>query len=432
MINKLFKYLTLVSATAFTGLMTPSASAIQLSDSVEMHGFASQGFVYSPDTPYATEDTDKGSFAFRELGLNLSWNISPQTRLTGQVLKREFGDSFDNGINLDYLLLDHQLVQANDGHFGVRIGRVKSDFGLYNASRDVPNARPGLTVPESIYFDSFRNAFLAVDGLGIYGAKNTDLGFVEFSASMGAQKVNSELLEQYIFGSQVQGSLVPDKVSVFNINLQPNAVKGLEFGVSGLFTTLNSKGSPTVTEANTQLFTELIAQGINPLLPANQLAVQQYVNSNFGKFMTNTKMDVEFYSLSAQYAFDQFVLSAEAAKLSVDASLSILSNTVKGNANLEGIYLQAEWFPRYDLETLVRYEELNLGFGFAQVDENVVLGLTKGLTFGVKWHLDQNWNIGAQVSQYDGFGWAPLYKGQGSTKTNDIWKVYRAAITYQF
>jgi hypothetical protein len=53
----------------------------------------------------------------------------------------------------------------------VRLGRVKNPIGLYNETRDVIWTRPGVLLPQSVYFDAlaFRAPEIASDGGILYG-----------------------------------------------------------------------------------------------------------------------------------------------------------------------------------------------------------------------------------------------------------------------
>ena len=397
------------------------ANALQLTESVELHGFASQGYVYSPDNPYATENTENGSFDFRDFGLNLSWDINESTRMTGQVLQRQVGDGFDNGANLDFLLLDHQFVQSDAGYFGVRIGRVRNSFGLYNASRDIPNARPGLNVPESIYFDSFRNAFISVDGLNVYGTHNSKLGLLEYSASFGKQKMNSEALEYYMVRKELDSDLQPENILMTNIQFHPQAVPSLKFGFSGLFTELKLQDGVSNEEAIGKL-----APLYGTLTPEQ---VQLYILNNMDQFISEASLDIAFYNATIQYAFEDWIFSAEAMRIDVDATVEVLAERRGGKTHVDGFFLQAEWFPRHDIETLLRYEELDLGYQIALAGRDTNIGKAKGVTLGIKWHINAEWTLGTQVSRYEGYAWAPVYEDMVEPQNYEPWNVYRAALT---
>lgn len=73
-------------------------------------------------------------------------------------------------------------VSGDWGRTGVRLGRVKNPFGLYNKTRDVPFTRPSVILPQSIYFERTRKISVSADGVNFYVEKFGPLGV--FSAEM--------------------------------------------------------------------------------------------------------------------------------------------------------------------------------------------------------------------------------------------------------
>lgn len=63
------------------------------------------------------------------------------------------------------------MLLGEHGKLGVRLGRVKNPFALYNETRDVIWTRPGVLLPQSIYFDALalRQPEISSDGGILYG-----------------------------------------------------------------------------------------------------------------------------------------------------------------------------------------------------------------------------------------------------------------------
>lgn len=427
--NNMKTLFTAITALAFN----TSVFAYQGPEKLELHGFVSQGYIYSPDNAYAGKSSLDGSFALREIGLNASYEINESTRLTGQLLSRKFIDNSDGELNVDFLLLDHQFVQQEDHLFGVRLGRIKNDVGIYNVSRDVPSARPGLGVPESIYFDSFRDVYLSADGINLYGNVASDLGLFEWSISKGNASSDDQGFEYYAFGGEVPGKIDIGSVSALKLFLEPNAIPGLKVGFSKVLTSLTRDNAQTLADANMTLGMNLFAQGINPL---DQAAVGSYIGANLNQFITDSRIDVDANIASIQYAHGDWLWTAEYMKVINDVDIEVLGESNKETAVLEGFYVQTEWYLTYNWSLLFRYDELFLNTNKSK-DETAFRndpthGYAKGLTLGAKWILDENWTIGAQVSANEGTAWLPVYEGIEDDATHKFWKTYRAAITYQF
>jgi hypothetical protein len=131
---------------------------------VEIHGFVSQGFILTTDNNYLAESED-GSFEFAEVGLNFTKALTERLRAGVQLFARDLGPSGDYDAKLDWFYLDYRWTDR----LGVRAGRVKLPFGLYNDTSDIDAARVPVLLPQSIYPTQNRNFLLAQTGVEIYG-----------------------------------------------------------------------------------------------------------------------------------------------------------------------------------------------------------------------------------------------------------------------
>ena len=111
-------------------LIARTAVAERLGE-VEVHGFITQGFVKTSANDFFG-DSEKGSFDFTELGVNATWEASPDLRLSGQLLSRRAGEMDDGSPNVDFAVGNYSLVSASDFNLDVLFGRIKNPIGLYN------------------------------------------------------------------------------------------------------------------------------------------------------------------------------------------------------------------------------------------------------------------------------------------------------------
>lgn len=132
---------------------------------VQVHGFASQGFALSNQNNYLTMDTSKGSFRFTDGGLNMSTNLTSKLRVGAQVYDREIGQLGGGRISLDWAYADYKF---NDW-FGVRAGKVKTALGLYNDTQDAESLSTWALLPQSIYPTDLRSQLIAHTGVDLYG-----------------------------------------------------------------------------------------------------------------------------------------------------------------------------------------------------------------------------------------------------------------------
>lgn len=157
-------------------LLATGAQAAQIGHegdllSVEVHGFASQGFILSTENNYLAKSTN-GSFEFSEVGLNFTKPLTDNLRLGLQLFTRKLGPTGDFRVLADWFYVDYRVKDW----FGLRVGRVKLPFGLYNDTSDIDSARVSVLLPQSIYPTQNRNFLLAQTGAELYGYVDLERG----------------------------------------------------------------------------------------------------------------------------------------------------------------------------------------------------------------------------------------------------------------
>ncbi len=149
----------------FLFLFLPSSLwAIDLGEKVQVHGFLTQGYLDSNDNNFLG-NTEKGTFDFREVGLNVNAQITDKFRLGGQALYCHFTESSNGNLRADWLVADYHFSDP----FGVRLGKIKMAMGLYNMERDSDFLRPLIFLPQSIYDETRRDSWQAHWGGEVYG-----------------------------------------------------------------------------------------------------------------------------------------------------------------------------------------------------------------------------------------------------------------------
>jgi len=136
---------------------------------VEVHGFVSQGFIKTTANNYLAE-SKRGSFEFSEVALNFSKNLSDRMRVGMQLFTHDLGPLGNYRTRFDWFYLDYRFWDW----LGVRAGRTKLPYGLYNESSDIDAARVPILLPQSVYPISNRDFLLAQTGAELYG--NVPLG----------------------------------------------------------------------------------------------------------------------------------------------------------------------------------------------------------------------------------------------------------------
>ena len=138
---------------------------------IQVHGFASQGYVYTSGNNWLTMTTNgDGSAGFTEMGLNMSTDVTDRLRIGAQVYDRNLGKLSQYHPEIDWAMLDYQFKPW----FGLRAGRVKTQLGLFTDSQDLDFTRTFALLPQSVYPLDLRASDIAHWGGDIYG--NVQLG----------------------------------------------------------------------------------------------------------------------------------------------------------------------------------------------------------------------------------------------------------------
>ncbi len=162
------------------------ASAQTIDDlNLQVHGYATQGFIYSSANNWNTMNTTDGSAGWTEAVVNLTAQPVPKLRIGVQARYFLLG-TYGNAITLDWAQADYKFNE----HFGVRVGKVKSPNGLLNQIQDIDPAYLWTILPQSVYPLASRNSILAHYGGVAYGTVSLGerLGKVEYQA-FGGQRV---------------------------------------------------------------------------------------------------------------------------------------------------------------------------------------------------------------------------------------------------
>jgi hypothetical protein len=149
--------------------------------SLDVHAFVSQGFILSIRNNYLAE-AKNGSVEFAEAGINFTMPLSDRMRVGVQLFTRDLGPIGNYDATFDWFYLDYKLFDW----LGVRAGRVKVPFGLYNEFSDIDAARPFVLLPQSMYSLQNRDFLLAQTGGELYGYLDlSDFGALEYRAYGG-------------------------------------------------------------------------------------------------------------------------------------------------------------------------------------------------------------------------------------------------------
>ena len=174
----------------------------------QLHGFIAQGVIDVDGSDFVNDDGSL-SAELTELGINASYQLSSNLRLAGQVVYLNGGNRYAEGVRVDYALLDWSVYESLDWQANIYLGRFKNNHWLYSSSRTVPFARPTIILPQSVYFDGFRDFAVGNDGVAFKLSHSDDeMGDFDFNLSYGNSPISDEqgkiLLSEFATGKAKQ------------------------------------------------------------------------------------------------------------------------------------------------------------------------------------------------------------------------------------
>src|SRR5262245_57344847 len=165
---------------------TPSALHAQefkvADKTIQVHGFGSQGFVWTEGNNWLTMDTTRGSGAMTDFGLNASSQLTKKFRLGMQVYARNLGALGEFQPSVDWAFGDYGFASW----LGVRAGKVKTTLGLYTDTQDLDFLHAFALMPQSVYPLDLRDANISHLGGDVYGTVPLGrAGSVSYTAYVG-------------------------------------------------------------------------------------------------------------------------------------------------------------------------------------------------------------------------------------------------------
>ena len=340
------------------------------------HGFASQGYTYTTGNNFFGKSQNDGSFDFREIGVNVAGHVYPNFLIAAQGLYRDAGGSDRDNFRLDFANLDYQYPLSNETTIGIRLGRIKNPFGLYNDTRDVIWTRPGVTLPQSVYFDALalRQAMISSDGGLIYGrhAFGNHALSTEFVTANPLD--NTGGATEFLSGQPV----APGKMTGRPLFIGRAGYEWKEGRFRLLFSVVNLDRD---------------FKSSSPLVPSGGIKV--------------------LYPLaSAQLNLEKWSFTAEYGQVLIERSASLSPFGLPFKNSSESFYVQSEYRFAPSWTALLRFDAF-----FADVSDRSgkrmanLTGLpkhaffAKDVTVGLRWEFAKNFMVAADYHHIWGTGW---------------------------
>jgi hypothetical protein len=224
--------------------------------SVEVHAFVSQGFIKTSggNNYLANSAYPSGSLEFTEVGINFTSQLTERLRLGMQLFARDLGPVGNYSAKMDWFYLDYRWRDW----LGLRAGRVKLPFGLYNELGDIDSARVPILLPQSLYPSTNRDFLLAQTGLELYGYLSLGAGgaldyrlyfgtiYLDLPNQVGQPVQVSRLSNPYIVGGRL---IWETPFEGLRLGASVQALR-LDFNFVTMAATMATYGLPAVLWAN--------------------------------------------------------------------------------------------------------------------------------------------------------------------------------------
>lgn len=163
-------------------LLAKAIFAQELSD-VQIHAFATQGFLYSSSNNYLSTNSSSGSFAWTDGAVSLSDQLSDKLRMGLQMHVAQLGEFGSPSLQVDWASGDYR---AND-KVRFSVGKVKTVVGLFNDTQDVDAVHLWALLPQGVYPIDNKSFDLAHYGADFYGEMpaGTRMGSIAYRAYAG-------------------------------------------------------------------------------------------------------------------------------------------------------------------------------------------------------------------------------------------------------
>jgi hypothetical protein len=377
---------------------------------LDVHGFVSQGAFLSTGNNYLGHSV-RGSVELFEAGINFSTEPIEKLRVGLQLFTRDVGPIGNYTMGLDWAYLDYRVNPS----FGVRAGRIKLPFGLWNEVADIDSARLPILLPQGIYPILSRDFLVAQTGFSLYGSPSLGrAGELDYQLFFGTLFIRASDLSS---GSSQITNIDTKAVAGGQLMWRP-PVEGLRLGGSVLYG--NLAFDVTLDPATTAAF---IAAGLAP--------------AGFDGVVT-LGIDPAWLSVgSIEYLTGPWSLTAEYSRWDQHATSSIPALIAPGTADTDserfygmaayrfGDHLEAGAY--YSVKSLDVHDRDGSGPAYAT---NRNRAFQRDLAATVRWDVNDAWLWKLEGHFMDGF--ADLSEQDENSSPTEYWGLFLVKTTVSF
>ncbi|WDE12822.1 TonB-dependent receptor [Thalassomonas haliotis] len=387
-----------------TGLLT-CLSLFQLaafgSQDWAVHGFASQGIIQAADNNFVSRDADDDiSYDLTEIGINASYQWQPDIRFAGQLVYLNGGNRYEEGARVDYLLMDWTLASDIDWQLNLYLGRYKNQHWLYSSTRDVPHTRPSTILPQSVYYDIFRDVALGSDGMSLSYTRLTDIGEFDLLWSYGTSPI-SDNATTLLLSTTAAGDIDQDFTHQASLFYRPEG-STWQYGIS----LLDSDFKYSADENEGYFDADATSQRV----------------------MLNLLYNSEQWEFTAELFQERFFFDG------------FFTPDWSHDQKAQGFYAQGRYFFDEQLTFMLRYDRFDANKDDRKgkaLERNTGIpayfGYMYDTTLGLTYRFESNWQIQAEYHWFEGTGrLAPAVVPDLATNNSKNWQLWALQLMYWF
>jgi hypothetical protein len=191
---------------------------------IDIHGYLSQTGIKTTENNVYVDGSKSGSLQWTEFGINFFKDFE-NFELGAQIVSRSFGDR-DWKTEIDWAYGSYSFSKW----LGVRIGKVRMPMYAYNEYRDIDQARTSILMDQSMYEESARDLFTAIQGASFFGY----YGPLNYTMAYGTTRVDDEFRYSKDFKNRLAASSAKTNVDFFTSFLlnYDSPIAGLGFSYS--------------------------------------------------------------------------------------------------------------------------------------------------------------------------------------------------------
>jgi hypothetical protein len=380
--------------------MTFAHAESLMGSELQLHGFLTQGMVITSDNNFLGQSNKKASPDFREIGVNGSLRLTSDVQLSAGLLSHKAGATDNGEVRLDYGLIDWTVSSSEQGRGGIRLGRVKNAYGLYNKTRDVAFTRPSILLPQSIYFERTRNLTVAADGAELYFDRYGEAGSLFVTFALGQPQIGSAASKVALVGLTPNGSFESKLMPIFQVIYEGD---GGKYRVGFTTVQLDARYNP----------------GVGDVLQAGRI--------KFTPKIFSAQYNAERWSLTSEYALRPALIRSFGPN-SPDSFNDGQSYYVQGSYRLASKW---EALLRYDVAYIDRGDRDGKAFA-AATHRPSFTRFSKDWTAGMRFDLTPEFMLRAEYHRVDGTGYLPAQDNPIPSALVQRWDMFMLLASFRF